>query len=283
MIEKVNLFVLMCVSVVAAGFFAGVETGFLSVPRVRLLSLVRQSSPRAKRLSKILGDMSRVLTTLLVGNNLASVLFSTATAALGARLFSDMPATRSAWSLTAAVLMLFLGEYLPKLIFASRPLRRSLWAARPYRVAAWFLALPVAAFSAFVRAIFRVRQPRSLRLGVSRDGLRMLVADRHDATRLTQFERRLIDRVLMLQATFAKDLMHPATMKDLEELKEYRRPGKAGHFCIPAMTRGDDILPLMRRNRSPVAVVCDGTTGVELGVVTEEDVLLALTGTLKEG
>ena len=204
MIECAILFVLMGASVASAAFFAGVETGFLSVPRVRLLSLVRQSAPRAKRLAKVLGDMSRVLTTLLVGNNLASVLFSTATAALGTRLFSDMPATRSAWSLVAAVLMLFLGEYLPKLIFASRPLRRSLWAARPYRIAAWFLALPVAAFSAFVRIVFRVRQPRSLRLGVSRDGLRMLVADRHDATRLTQFERRLIDRVLMLQATYQK-------------------------------------------------------------------------------
>ena len=277
------LFALMGGSVAVAAFCAGVETGFLSVPRVRLLSLVRQSAPRAKRLARILSDMSRVLTTLLVGNNLASVLFSTATASLGARLFADMPATRSAWSLAAAVLMLFLGEYLPKLIFASRPLRRSLWASGPYRTLAAALALPVAAFSAFVRIVFRVRQPRSLRLGVSRDGLRMLVADRHDATRLTQFERRLIDRVLMLQATFARDLMHAATEKDLAELKEYHRPGKVGHFCIPAMTHGDDILPLMRRNRSPVAVVCDEATGAELGVVTEADVLLALTGTLKEG
>ena len=277
------LFVLMVFSVAVAAFCAGVETGFLSVSRVRLLSLVRQSAPRAKRLARILSDMSRVLTTLLVGNNLASVLFSTAVAALGARLFAGLPLAHSAWSLAAAVLMLFLGEYLPKLIFASRPLRRSLWASGPYRMLARVLALPVAAFSAFVRVVFRVRQPRSLRLGVSRDGLRMLVADRHDATRLTQFERRLIDRVLMLQATFAKDLLHPATAKDLAELKEYRRPGKTGHFCIPSMTRGDDILPLMRRNQSPVAVVCDEETGAELGVVTEEDVLLALTGVLKEG
>ena len=277
------LFVLMAFSVAVAAFCAGVETGFLSVSRVRLLSLVRQSAPRAKRLARILGDMSRVLTTLLVGNNLAAVLFSTASASLGAQMFANMPLAHSAWSLAAAVLMLFLGEYLPKLIFASRPLRRSLWASGPYRMLALALALPVAAFSAFVRVAFRVRQPRSLRLGVSRDGLRMLVADRHDATRLTQFERRLIDRVLMLQATFARDLMHAATEKDLAELKEYHRPGKVGHFCIPAMTHGDDILPLMRRNRSPVAVVCDEATGAELGVVTEEDVLLALTGTLKEG
>ena len=85
-----TLFVLMVFSVAVAAFCAGVETGFLSVSRVRLLSLVRQSAPRAKRLARILGDMSRVLTTLLVGNNLASVLFSTAVAALGARLFADL-------------------------------------------------------------------------------------------------------------------------------------------------------------------------------------------------
>ena len=283
MAKTTILIVFMAISLAVAAFCAGVETGFLSVSRVRLLSLVRQSAPRAKRLARILGDMSRVLTTLLVGNNLAAVLFSTASASLGAHLFAKMPLAHSAWSLVAAVLMLFLGEYLPKLIFASRPLRRSLWASGPYRALAWSLALPVSAFSAFVRVVFRVRQPRSLRLGVSRDGLRMLVADRDDATRLTQFERRLIDRVLMLQASFAKDLLHPATAKDAEELKEYRRPGKGGHFCIPSMTRGDDILPLMRRNQSPVAVVCDEETGAELGVVTEEDVLLALTGVLKEG
>lgn len=276
------LFLLLVVSVAAAAFFAGVETGFLSVPRARLVLLVRQASPQAKRLAEVLGDMSKVVTTLLVGNNLAAVLFSTASAALGVRLFGDMPAVRSAWTLFAAVLMLFLGEYLPKLTFASRPLRRSLAAVRLYRVAAFALALPVAAFSAFVRLAFKTRQPRSLRLGVSRDGLRRLVADRHDATRLTQFERRLIDRVLMLQATTARELMHEASARDVAELKEYRRPGKAGHFCIPSQTRGDDILPLMRRNRSPVAVVCDESTGAELGVVTEEDVLLALTGTLKE-
>ena len=130
------LFLLMGGSVAVAAFCAGAETGFLSVPRVRLLSLVRQSAPRAKRLARILGDMSRVLTTLLVGNNLAAVLFSTASASLGAQLFANMPLTHSAWSLAAAVLMLFLGEYLPKLIFASRPLRRSLWASGPYRALA---------------------------------------------------------------------------------------------------------------------------------------------------
>ena len=52
---------------------------------------------------------------------------------------------------------------------------------------------------------------------------------------------------------------------------------------IASQTRGDDILPMMRRVRQPVASVFDEATGKIVGVVSEEDVLLALTGVLKEG
>src|SRR5574344_1670303 len=68
-------------------FFAGTESGMLSVSRARLLSLVRQGSRRAASLAQVVADMPRVITTLLVGNNLAGVLASTLSAALAIRLF----------------------------------------------------------------------------------------------------------------------------------------------------------------------------------------------------
>jgi CBS domain containing-hemolysin-like protein len=102
--------------------------------------------------------------------------------------------------------------------------------------------------------------------------LRTLIADKDGSTRLTPFERTLIARVLDLQALSAADLMHPAaTADDPPALR------------IASRTRGDDILPLMRRVRQPVASVFDEATGSIVGVVSEEDVLLALTGVLKEG
>ena len=80
------LLLVLLAAVCAAGFCAGMETGFLSVSRVRLLPLVRQGSKRARRLAKALGNMSRVVTTLLVGNNLAAVTVSTVSAVLALRL-----------------------------------------------------------------------------------------------------------------------------------------------------------------------------------------------------
>ena len=248
--KDILLMFLLLASVCAAGFCAGVETGFLSVSRVRLLSLVRQGSTRARRLAKALGDMSRVVTTLLVGNNLAAVTVSTVSAVLALRLFSSSPLLQTGWTLFVAALMLFVGEYLPKLLFATRPLRRSLSAMRAYRLLEVLLAPLVGVFAAVTRVVFKVRPMKSGRLGVSRAGLRTLVSDKDGST-----------------------LMHPVGAAD----------GAPGALRIASQTRGDDILPLMRRVRQPVASVFDEETGEIVGVVSEEDVLLALTGVLKEG
>ncbi len=270
--KDILLLLLLLAAVCAAGFCAGVETGFLSVSRVRLLSLERQGSKRARRLARALRNMSRVVTTLLVGNNIAAVTVSTVSAALALRLFASSPLLQTAWSLFVAALVLFVGEYLPKLLFATRPLRRSLAAMRAYHVLEVVLAPLVGVFTAITRVVFKVRPTKSGHLKMSRAGLRTLVADKDGSTRLTAFERTLIARVLDLQALSAADLMHPAAA-------EAAQPA----LRIASQTRGDDILPMMRRVRQPVASVFDEATGKIVGVVSEEDVLLALTGVLKEG
>ncbi len=271
--KDILLLLLLLASVCAAGFCAGVETGFLSVSRVRLLSLVRQGSKRARQLAKALRNMSRVVTTLLVGNNVAAVTVSTVSAVLSLRMFAASPLLQTAWALFVAAFMLFVGEYLPKLLFASRPLRRSLAAMRLYHALEIGLAPLVGVFTAVTRVVFKVRPTKGGRLGMSRAGLRTLVSEKDGSTRLTPFERTLIARVLDLQALSAADLMHPAGGPD----------DAPAALRIASQTRGDDILPLMRRVRQPVASVFDEATGEIVGVVSEEDVLLALTGVLKEG
>ena len=271
--KDILLLLLLFAAVGAAGFCAGAETGFLSVSRVRLLSLVRQGSARARQLAEALRNMSRVVTTLLVGNNVAAVTVSTVSAALALRLFAGSCLLQAGWTLFVAAVTLFVGEYLPKLLFATRPLRRSLAAMRIYRPLEIVLAPLVGVFAAITRVVFKVRPMKGGRLGMSRAGLRTLVSDKDGSTRLTPFERTLIVRVLDLQALSAADLMHPVAAGS----------GAPAALRIASQTRGDDILPLMRRVRQPVASVFDEATGAIVGVVSEEDVLLALTGALKEG
>ena len=89
-------------SLALSAFCSGTETGLLSVSRGRIVHLARAGSAAARIVHAALTNMSHTLTALLVGNNLGSVLFSSASAALAARLFADSACARAVWSFCAA-------------------------------------------------------------------------------------------------------------------------------------------------------------------------------------
>ena len=272
-------FLLICLFIVMIAISAlcsGSETGLLSVPRSRVISSIgnigskKRESSAARRLISILNNLPNMMTTILIANNIANVSISTVSATLALQFFPLSPTSRTIWACITAVIILFTGEYLPKLLFSSKPLRMSLsvtWFLKTIN----FVLKPIAyIFSILINFVFRIKDTKGPNQNYSRESLRNLLSDKNDATRLTDFERRLIDRVLTLQATTAGDIAHPPTPDtDLRGLK------------IPSTTRGDDILPIMRKHRKTDAEVFSPETGEILGVVTEEDVLLLLTGVLK--
>lgn len=315
----------------AVGFFSGTESGMLTVSRARLLSLDRQGVPRAKRLAGVISDMPTVINTVLIGTNLFSVIASTLSASLALRLFRGSAVAQSSWSVFVALLVLFGCEYMPKLLFTTRPLRRTLYVTPYYCFAEKALSPLTSVFAIVVRAIFHTPAAGSRRITITRDNLRSLVADRVNGARIDDFSRRMIDRILTLQTMFASDpeLMTPIERTDkvlasapLTECVALAR--RTGHVHLPvfesngreavgmldifkllreepygydelraadravppiviaATTRADDILPMMRRRRQATALVRDEDRGIIIGIVTEEQVLLALTGILKE-
>ena len=261
----------MVVALVCAAFFAGFESGLLNVSQPRLLGLVRQGKRNAARLAEVMEDLSRAMTTLLVGNNIANVVYSTASASLAVALAGGSGSMAGLCSLLSAVTMVFLGEYLPKLLFTTKPMRRCVAVTGVYRLSAFCLWPIVSVFSLFVRAVFSNRSGAVRRMRLSRDGLRRIVAEGQVTTRLSGFERILIERVLALEGRFASELMHAGEPPEETELR------------IPSNMRGDDILPVMRRGHQRTAVVYDADSLEDVGWITEEDILLSLTGVLKEG
>ena len=120
------LVAVLLVALAASSFFSGIETGFLSVNRARILHMAREGGVRAKMIQRALSDMGRTTTSILVGNNIANVTFSSVSAALAARAFPDAAAAQSAWGVVAAFSVLFLCEFTPKLLCAARPLQRTI-------------------------------------------------------------------------------------------------------------------------------------------------------------
>ena len=191
------LTIALLLSLAVSAFCAGAETGFLSVRRERVLHMAREGGKLAKVVQQAIADLSRTTTALLVGNNFAAVSYSSASAALAELAFPDAAAGRACWSVAAAFLMLLVGEFLPKLLCAARPLRRLLALAPFWRIFARVF-VPVASVVMFVIGKFLPK--REAKAKVTPEAVLRILEDRKDGVRLTDFESALIGRIMVLRA-----------------------------------------------------------------------------------
>ena len=194
---EILLFLAAMAALAGAAFCAGAETGFLSVSRERVLHLSREGGVKAAKVQKALADMARTTTTLLIGNNLASVGYSSAFAALSARISGSSTTASAILGFVGAFMLLYCAEFMPKLLFAARPLRRILAVAGAYEVLAAALK-PAVSLAMRFTDLFLPRREQKYKL-TSADLLRIL-QDRKDGVCLTDFESALITRIFVLRA-----------------------------------------------------------------------------------
>lgn len=315
---------------VASAFFSGTESGLLSINHARLMHLVRAGSDAAKVLNGYCSDMQRFLATILVGNNLSNVALSTLSASVAQLLLPDSHLLQTAWAVAMALMILIFGEYLPKLFFTTRPLRRMLMSVRVFYVGEKLLA----PLTLLVLALTQWLSPRGGKGGsgqrflMTREYIQNVVSDAKDGSRITAFERLMINRVLTLQSQTAAQVMTPLgrvskTTEGATLGEAFRLVRDSGHVRLPVFSgdgtrcvgilnvldvllaspdpektrvcdcmhapffvnageRADDVLPLMRKHRKPIVMVRDGGQGPVLGIITEENVLFALTGSLQK-
>ena len=192
------LFLSALLALAWAAFCAGAETAFLSVSRERILHLAREGGRKAKKVQKALSDMGRTTTTLLIGTNFASVAYSSATAAISVELFGGSATASAIWGFFAAFTVLYVSEFMPKLLCAARPLRRSLMLATAYEIMAAILRPLTALAMKFTDLFIGGRRDEKYKLTVK--DLERILQDRRDGVCLSDFESALITRIVVLRA-----------------------------------------------------------------------------------
>lgn len=194
---SVLLIVCIVLSLALVAFCAGSETAYLSLNRGRVEHLARMGSRAALTVNRALNELPATTTALLIGNNLSAVIYSSSSAALAARVFPASAMAEAVWGFVAAMVVLYIGEFLPKLFCAARPLRRALSLASFYRVFRVVLS-PFTALALAVTSLFIHRDERRYYKVTTSDLLRIL-EDRKDGVKLTSFESALISRILVLR------------------------------------------------------------------------------------
>lgn len=192
-----------------SAFFAGVETGVISINRLRLQHLVRRQVPGAKTIRDFLTHSDLLLGTTLIGTNLLHVVSAILAASIGRHVAGAAGAAGAGGVLLLAILVCC--EYIPKAWFQAAPARRTLPFAGLLRAAATLLR----PFSSLVNLVVRAVLPRLDGKGVddkmlvTREELLHLAREGERSGVLTKHESEMIHGVFDLTHKTCATLMTP--------------------------------------------------------------------------
>ena len=106
-----------------SGFFSGSETAFMSVNRVKVREQANEGDVKAMRVDRLLQDETRLLTTILIGNNLVNI----AASSIATKVAIDLFGNKGVGIATGVVtfLILIFGEITPKSLGNNKSLKFS--------------------------------------------------------------------------------------------------------------------------------------------------------------
>ena len=146
--------VIMAVCLMLSAYFSATETAFSSANTTRLKTLAEKGNKRAALVCKLLERYDRLLSTILIGNNIVNI----ATASIGTVLFvkhyGDAGATIS--TVVVTVVVLIFGEISPKSIAKDCAETWAMFSAPILQVLIWVFTPLNAVFSLWKKLLAKV-------------------------------------------------------------------------------------------------------------------------------
>ncbi|CAO97706.1 Putative membrane protein [Erwinia tasmaniensis Et1/99] len=105
--------------ILVSAYFSGSETGMMTLNRYKLRHQAKNGNRAARRVEKLLRRPDRLISLVLIGNNLVNILASALATIVGMRLYGDAGVAIATGILTFLVLVF--SEVLPKTVAALYP------------------------------------------------------------------------------------------------------------------------------------------------------------------
>lgn len=214
--HSIILIVAIIVLIGLSAFFSATETAFMSLNRAKVKNLAQMGDKKAKRVLRLSDDPDRLLSTVLIGNNIVNIASASLATILFVKFFQGNGATVSTVVMT--VLVLLFGEVTPKGIAKEMPEK---FAMGVVNVIA-FLAAVFTPFSfllvqlkSAISKLFNV----SAEQGITEEELLTIVDEAEQDGGIDSEESELIRNAIEFTDREAKDILTPRidlTAADIE-------------------------------------------------------------------
>lgn len=202
--------------VALSAYFSATETAFTSLNRIRLKTRADDGDKRAARTLALAADFDRLLSTLLIGNNIVNNVATT----IGAVLFIQLIGPGKGPTVSATVLtivILIFGEVTPKSLAKERPEAWAIVATPLLRVMAVLLT-PVNFLFTQWKKLLRVLLRHQDDDGITEEELMGMVDQAETEGSLDQHESDLIRNAIEFNDMGVSEILTPRV--DLEALAD---------------------------------------------------------------
>ena len=134
---EIGIYIVVLVCMALSAFFSSSEAAFLSLQRTRIAHLVSTGVAGASRVAQMMDQPERMLSTILLGNNLVNVAFAALITVIALSFLDERVGVAVATAVATSLLLIF-GEVVPKTIAVRHSERVAFLYVRPLK---WIEAL----------------------------------------------------------------------------------------------------------------------------------------------
>ncbi len=197
-----------------SAFFSASETALTSLSKIRLRNMVEEQIKNADKISRLLEDPQRLLSSILIGNNLVNNGASALTTALAIHMFQGNAGSGAgfATALITIVILIF-GEITPKTIAAQQAEKIALGVVRVIAAVVFVFRPVVMVLNVATGSLVRLlgHDPNKKIPLITEAELKTIVNVSHEEGVLESEERTMINNIFDFGDTKARDIMTPRT------------------------------------------------------------------------
>ena len=253
-IQIIVLIILLALS----AFFSSAETSLTTVNKIKMRSLAEEGNKRAQLVMKITDNSAKMLSAILIGNNIVNLSASSLTTTI-ALSFGAGTAVAIATGLITILILIF-GEITPKTVATLHSEKIALAYAYPIN----FIMIIITPISVVINALargilFLLRvDPNAKANAMTENELRTIVDVSHEDGVIESEEKEMIYNVFDLGEAKAKDVMVPRVHVIFADVESSYA----------------ELLEIFRENKFTRLPVFEETTDNVIGTINMKDLLL---------
>lgn len=258
--DSITLYLVICiVLILLSAFFSATETAFSAVNKTKLRVKVQEGHKGAKSALDLAENFDKLVSTILVGNNIVNITLATIALTMFEKLISNGSTADTVSTIVTTVAVLIFGEITPKMLAKEKSEGACILLAYPikfFMVVLTPITFMFAGLKVLLRKMFKLQGEEK----ITEEELLTIVEEAQEDGALDESETKLISSSIEFDDVLVEDILVP----------------RVGVIAVSLDMSMDDIKHLFLEHNFSRMPVYNGTIDSIVGMIHNIDFFAAL-------